>query len=106
MYQRWVYKVDPTRVNEFGQRGDGAGTPQGKDTDTGGTTAKRRRAKRPIDAASRANNSPRGVRQRFRGIPHARKDERAGVPRDGHSPPIIWLCMRSSGRVILPVWWS
>lgn len=24
LYQRWIYRVDPTRVNEFGQTGDGS----------------------------------------------------------------------------------
>ena len=27
LYQRWVYKVDHSRVNEFGQRGDGTEEP-------------------------------------------------------------------------------
>jgi hypothetical protein len=29
LYQRWAYKVDHTRVNEFGQRGDQGGADKG-----------------------------------------------------------------------------
>ena len=38
LYQRWVYRVDMTRVNEFGHRGDG-----GKDEKEKGKESKKRR---------------------------------------------------------------
>lgn len=33
MYQRWIYKVDPTRVNEFGTTGESDDSPAVQDGD-------------------------------------------------------------------------
>jgi hypothetical protein len=40
LYQRWAYKVDHTRVNEFGQRGDQSGAAQGAPPRAGGKRSK------------------------------------------------------------------
>ena len=47
MYQRYVYKVDPTRVNEYGTRGDGVPNGDGaQDGDGGGDPSKSKRIKK------------------------------------------------------------
>lgn len=33
LYQRWIYKVDPTRVNEFGTTGESDDAPAVQDGD-------------------------------------------------------------------------
>lgn len=37
LYQRWIYKVDPTRVNEFGTSGE---TPESEEQSGDGSEAK------------------------------------------------------------------
>ena len=50
LYQRWIYKVDMSRVNEFGQRGDGEDATSDADGDTGekksGTKRKTKKSKK------------------------------------------------------------
>ena len=44
LYQRWVYRVDMTRVNEFGHRGDGG--DGAKDGDGASGKAKEKESKK------------------------------------------------------------
>jgi len=32
LYQRWIYRIDPTRVNEYGQVNEGMVEPVGEET--------------------------------------------------------------------------
>jgi len=40
LYQRWIYRVDMSRTNEFGQRGDGSTDAASEIAGTDGTTPK------------------------------------------------------------------
>ena len=49
LYQRWIYRVDMSRVNEFGQRGDGA-DPEPAPPPTGGKRKEAKGADKPKGA--------------------------------------------------------
>ena len=90
LYQRWVYKVDLSRVNEFGQRGDGteepptddkgAGKEDGKGDSKGdgkgGGKAKAKKAAPQAEGKEGPRRSPRRLARAEQ--QHAESDEDAG----------------------------
>eukprot|EP00672_Neobodo_designis_P025422 CAMPEP_0174835384 /NCGR_PEP_ID=MMETSP1114-20130205/5378_1 /TAXON_ID=312471 /ORGANISM="Neobodo designis, Strain CCAP 1951/1" /LENGTH=758 /DNA_ID=CAMNT_0016069331 /DNA_START=34 /DNA_END=2310 /DNA_ORIENTATION=- len=75
LYQRWIYRVDPTRVNEFGQRGDGkapdaptdAKKPAGQLTNGPTPSPSRATSEAPTQATTRApSEAPAAPTQELR----------------------------------------
>ncbi|CAM9547853.1 unnamed protein product [Phaeothamnion confervicola] len=65
LYQRWIYKVDPNRVNEYGQRAPGAGDDEDDDDDAG--VAMLAAAAEPAAAALTAGSGKEGAGMAVRG---------------------------------------
>ena len=88
LYQRWVYKVDHSRVNEFGQRGDGTEEPptggkgdgkgEGKGGGKGEGKAKTKQAAPQVESKEAKEGPRRSPRRLAKAEQQAESDGDAG----------------------------